>query len=55
MLSIHVLTLVLQLAKSDVSTKDQLADLFTKPLNRPLFENLRNTISVCFTPGSATE
>ena len=38
-----------------VSTKDQLADLFTKPLNRPLFENLRNTISVCFTPGSATE
>jgi hypothetical protein len=38
-----------------VSTKDQLTDLFAKSLNCPLFENLRNAISVFSTPGSATK
>lgn len=38
-----------------VPTKEQFADLFTKPLNHILFCNLRNAISVCSTTGSETE
>jgi histone deacetylase 1/2 len=38
-----------------IPTKEQLADLFTKPSNRSLFDKLRNAISVCPTPGSVAE
>ena len=33
-----------------VSTKNQLADLFTKPLDGSRFEYLRNAIGVCSMP-----